>query len=93
MTSTSATDPKFLVRYTGCGEMHEQAKAAAKAAHIPLNSFILQAIDEKLNRGKVMDRLLDMAEAGLNTTVINVVDQDPEAFERVKQAVRDSRLT
>lgn len=81
MTSTSATDPKFLVRYTGCGEMHEQAKEAAKAAHIPLNSFILQAIDEKLNRGKVMDDMVRKFESSLNslaeqgviesTTVVN----------------------
>src|SRR3546814_14658002 len=58
--------PIFLVRYTGCGEMHEQAKAAAKAAHIPLNSFILQAIDEKLNRGKVMDDMIRKFEASVH---------------------------
>lgn len=62
MTSTSATDAKFVVRFTDCSEMHEQAKAVARGAHISLNSFVLQAIDEKLNRGAAMDRAIKAAE-------------------------------
>ena len=34
--------------------MHERAKAAAKAAHMPLNSFVLQAIQEKLDGGALV---------------------------------------
>lgn len=58
----SAADVKFVVRFTDCSEMHEQAKTAAKSSHISLNSFILQAIDEKLKRGAAMDRAIEAAE-------------------------------
>lgn len=62
MTSTSATDTKFIVRFTNCSEMHEKAKEAAKDGHMSLNSFILQAIDEKLGRGAAMDQLLKLVD-------------------------------
>ena len=58
----SAADVKFVVRFTDCSEMHEQAKAVAKAGHMSLNSFILQAIDEKLGRGAAMGRAIEAAE-------------------------------
>lgn len=64
--STSATDTKFVVRFTDCSEMHEQAKAVAKAQHIALNSYILQAIEEKLTRGAAMDRAIAAAEKAIN---------------------------
>lgn len=60
MTCKKADATKFIVRFEQENDpMHAAAKAAAKAAHIPLNSFILQAIDEKLNRGAKLDKLLD----------------------------------
>lgn len=62
MTTTSATDTKFVVRFTNCSEMHEKAKDAAKDGHMSLNSFILQAIDEKLGRGAAMDQLLKLTD-------------------------------
>lgn len=85
----SAADTKFVVRFTDCSEMHEQAKTAAKSSHISLNSFILQAIDEKLNRGAAMDRLLGMAETCINTTVINVVGQDPWTLKGKQENMND----
>lgn len=39
--------------------MHDLASAAASETHIPLNSFVLQAISEKLKRGDWLDREID----------------------------------
>lgn len=60
--SNAVDAPKFIVRFTDCEEMHAEAKAAAKAGHIALNSFILQAIEEKLKRKARLEYLLTMTE-------------------------------
>lgn len=36
-------------------ELHAQAAAAAAETHIPFNSFVLQAISEKLKRSEWLD--------------------------------------
>lgn len=36
-------------------ELHAQAAAAAAETHIPFNSFVLQAISEKLKRSDWLD--------------------------------------
>ena len=53
------TQPKFIIRFDEV-TARETAAAEAKRQHISLNAFILQAIDEKLARGKRMDRMLDV---------------------------------
>lgn len=57
----SRTATKFVLRFDD-DSMHAEAKAAAKADHIALNSFILQAVEEKLRRKVRLDRLLSMLE-------------------------------
>lgn len=63
-TKDPARDDKFVVRFDSAGV---RAKVSEKAAenHTSMNSFILQAIDEKLARGARIDRLLDAAERDL----------------------------
>lgn len=52
---------KFVVRFDS--ETTRQSVAdAAKAKHMSMNAFLLQAIDEKLSRGVRLDRLLDVVE-------------------------------
>lgn len=81
MTAPSLKAKKFIVRFEEENDaMHQAAKAAAKSAHISLNSFILQAIDEKLNRGKHMDLLMDKLQESLRKM------QD-------KGVIADNRLT
>ncbi len=54
---------KFIVRFYEANDpLHLAAKKAAEDNHISLNSFILQAIEEKLGRGKAMDRVIKAAE-------------------------------
>lgn len=66
MTSMKKDATKFIVRYEEANDpLHQAVKEAAKAEHMSVNSFILRAIDRDINRGKAMDRLLDLAEQRL----------------------------
>ncbi len=60
MASASITAPKFVVRYAST-EQRDQVSAAAKDKHIAINSFICQAIDEKLARGEALDLVISLA--------------------------------
>lgn len=59
----SRTAPKFVVRFDK-EDTRSMVDKAAEEQHISMNSFILQAIDEKLARGARIDRLLDVVERG-----------------------------
>lgn len=52
---------KFVVRFNK-NVSRDQISAAADSAQISMNSFVLQAIAEKLERGARIDRLLGAAE-------------------------------
>lgn len=60
MANNSRTAAKFVVRFDE-ETTRETAADEARKQHISLNSFVLQAIDEKLARGKRLDKLLDLA--------------------------------
>lgn len=65
MTKIQAVDrEKFVVRFDD-HEMRSKVQSAASREHTSMNSWLLQAIDEKLARGARMDRLMDAAERGL----------------------------
>jgi predicted HicB family RNase H-like nuclease len=55
---------KFVVRFDD-ETSRDLVDEAASKQHISMNAFVLQAIDEKLARGRRMDRLLDIAELAL----------------------------
>lgn len=55
---------KFVVRFDN-HDTRVNVQVAAAADHTSMNTFILQAIDEKLARGIRIDRLLDAAENSL----------------------------
>lgn len=54
------TQPKFIIRFDD-ETLRQEAADEAKRQHISMNAFMLQAIDEKLARGKRLDKLLDLA--------------------------------
>lgn len=60
----SRTAPKFVVRFDN-DTTRQLVSDRADLEHISMNSFVLQAIDEKLERGARIDRLLDAAEKNL----------------------------
>lgn len=60
MAQDSRTAPKFVVRFAS-QEQRDQVHEAAEEKHIAINSFICQAIDEKLARGKALDLVIEMA--------------------------------
>ena len=65
---------KFIVRFYEANDpLHLAAKKAAEDNHIPLNSFILQAIEEKLGRGKAMDKVIEAAQEALRLQSISVL--------------------
>jgi len=64
MAYDSRTAPKFVVRYAS-PEQRDKVMAAAFDQHIAINSFICQAIDEKLARGEAMDLVIQMAQEKL----------------------------
>lgn len=66
MAQDSRTAPKFVVRYTS-PEQRDAVAAAAEEKHIAINSFICQAIDEKLGRGAALDLVIEMAHQRLVT--------------------------
>uniref|UniRef100_A0AAU6W3M8 Arc-like DNA binding domain-containing protein n=1 Tax=Pseudomonas phage Orisa03 TaxID=3138542 RepID=A0AAU6W3M8_9VIRU len=59
---------KFVVRFDDVTK-RDQVDEAATKEHISMNAFILQAIDEKLSRGRRMDALMDRAEKEINQWV------------------------
>lgn len=59
---------KFVVRFDDVTKRTMLEEAAIKD-HISMNAFILQAIDEKLSRGRRMDALMDRAEKEINQWV------------------------
>ena len=59
-----ATRDKFVVRFDR-EDTRKAVELAAREKHLSMNSFLLQAIDEKLARGARIDRLLDAAERDL----------------------------
>lgn len=60
MTTKSMFCPKYLVRYSS-EQQRDAVAAAAEEANLPVNAFILQAIDEKLSRGQALDHVIEMA--------------------------------
>lgn len=64
MTYDSRTAPKFVLRYASPYQRYA-VQAAADVLHISDNSWIQQAIDEKLTRGRALDRVLSLAAAEL----------------------------
>lgn len=56
---------KFVVRFDD-NETRSKVQAASAIDHTSMNTFILQAIDEKLARGARIDKLLDLAAMQLN---------------------------
>lgn len=61
MTKIQSVDrDKFVVRFDD-HETRTKVQIAAGSEHTSMNTFILQAIDEKLSRGARLDRLLDLA--------------------------------
>lgn len=60
MTTASRTADKFIVRLPE--GMRDQLAQASTASHYSMNTFFLQALEEKLARGARIDRLLDLAE-------------------------------
>lgn len=56
---------KFVVRFDD-HDTRVKIHAAAAEDHTSMNTFILQAIDEKLSRGARIDRLLDLAAIALD---------------------------
>lgn len=57
---SSRTAAKFVVRFDE-ETTRDAAAEEARKQHISLNAFVLQAIDEKLARGKRIDKLMDLA--------------------------------
>lgn len=55
---------KFVVRFDD-NQTRNRIQQVATADHTSMNTFILQAIDEKLARGARIDKLLDLASAQL----------------------------
>ena len=65
---------KFIVRFYEANDpLHLAAKKAAEDNHISLNSFILQAIEEKLGRGKAMDKVIEAAQEALRLQSLSVL--------------------
>jgi predicted HicB family RNase H-like nuclease len=59
-TKEARTDPKYVLRFKDKMTL-EAVKEASDTVHISMNAFILQAIDEKLERGRYLDVLLRAA--------------------------------
>lgn len=65
MSSNPPTErDKYLMRFDGEG-VRASVQAAAAAEHMPMNTWLNLAIDEKLARGKRLDYLMDLAEKAL----------------------------
>jgi predicted HicB family RNase H-like nuclease len=65
MTKIQQADrDKFMVRFDSF-DTRVDIQSAAAVDHISMNSWLLQAVDEKLARGRRIDNLLDAAETAL----------------------------
>lgn len=65
MTKIQSVDrDKFVIRFDD-HQSRSDIQIAAAHAHISMNSWLLQAVDEKLARGARIDHLLDLAETAL----------------------------
>lgn len=60
MPMDSRKAPKFVIRYAST-EVRDAVAAKSEQQLISINSFINQAIAEKLARGDALDRLIDLA--------------------------------
>lgn len=78
---------KFVVRFD---DEHTRSTISgiADQQHISMNAWILQAIDEKLARGKRIDRLLESAEAMLVTEVRIEAPSDPDLANKVAEHIK-----
>lgn len=78
---------KFVIRFD---DEHTRSTISgiADQQHISMNAWILQAIDEKLARGKRIDRLLDAAEPIFVTSVTIDVSQDPDAANKLAESIK-----
>lgn len=66
MTKIQSVDrDKFVVRFDNF-DTRNHVQAAADKDHTSMNSWIQQAIDEKLERGKRLDQLLDLVAVALS---------------------------
>ena len=59
-TEENRTNQKFTVRFDD-DSMRKSIEDASDEIHISMNAFILQAIDEKMERGRYLDVLLQAA--------------------------------
>lgn len=60
MSPNSRNAPKFVIRYAS-PEIRDAVAAKAEEHLMSINTFINQAIAEKLGRGKAFDLLIDLA--------------------------------
>lgn len=67
MATKSMFAPKYLVRYSS-EQQRDAVAAAAEEANLPINAFLLQAIDEKLSRGQALDHVIEMARQHMAST-------------------------
>lgn len=83
---------KFFIRFD---DEHTRSTitSIADQQHISMNAWILQAIDEKLVRGKRFDRLLEAAETMLVTEVRIEAPTDPELANKVAEHIKTMGAT
>lgn len=60
MRTKSMFAPKYLIRYSS-DLQRDSVALAAEESNLSINTFILQAIDEKLGRGIALDHVIEMA--------------------------------
>lgn len=66
MTKIQSVDrDKFVIRFDD-HQSRSDIQIAAAREHISMNSWLLQAVDEKLARGARIDNLLNLAETALD---------------------------
>lgn len=71
MTNSARRDaPKFMLRFAS-EDMRQAIEDAAAEHHISMNTFLLQAVDEKLHRGRRIDKVLDIVERDLSPIIVN----------------------
>ncbi|WP_242201868.1 MULTISPECIES: hypothetical protein [unclassified Pseudomonas] len=60
MTDNTINAPKFMIRFATT-EQRDAVHAKSAEQHISINAFVLQAIDEKLQRGAALDAVIELA--------------------------------
>lgn len=78
---------KFVIRFDD-EYTRSTITSIADRQHISMNAWILQAIDEKLARGKRFDRLLEAAETMLITEVRIEAPTDPDLANKVAEHIK-----